>query len=119
MIFLHFFQVNTLFLHQSYLKSPLPSQMNLIKHARNHFLLLKKIQKYRKFSALISLPKSIPSGTDCQIGCEKACYYHYYTVCFCRFVRENCSNLQFKGLMTIGALGNSMAAKTEVTLIIC
>ena len=39
---MHFYQVNNLFLHQSYLKSPkpTPSQINLIKNAKNHFLLL-------------------------------------------------------------------------------
>ena len=33
-----FYQVNNLFLHQSYLKSPTPSQISLIKNATNHFL---------------------------------------------------------------------------------
>ena len=32
-----FYQVNNLFLHQSYLKKPTPSQMNSIKNAKNHF----------------------------------------------------------------------------------
>ena len=41
--FMHFFyQVNNLFLHQSYLKTP--CQINLIKNAKNHFLLLKKFK---------------------------------------------------------------------------
>ena len=40
-----FYQVNNLFLHQSYLKSLLtPSQITLIKNAKNHFLLLKKLK---------------------------------------------------------------------------
>ena len=32
-----FYQVNNLFLHQSYLKSPLPSQINLTKNAKKSF----------------------------------------------------------------------------------
>ena len=41
--FLHFFyQVNSLFLHQSYLKSPLP--VKLIKNAKNNFLLMNKLK---------------------------------------------------------------------------
>ena len=44
MICLHFYQVNNLFLHQSYLKSPTPSQTSLIKNANNHFLLVKKLK---------------------------------------------------------------------------
>ena len=40
-IFCIFYQVNNIFLHQSYLKS---SQINLIKNARNHFSLLKKFK---------------------------------------------------------------------------
>ena len=39
-----FYQVNNLFLHQSHLKKPTPSQINLIKNAKNHFLLLKKLK---------------------------------------------------------------------------
>ena len=42
MIFYIFYQVNNLLLHQSYFKSPLPGQINPIKKATNHFLLLKK-----------------------------------------------------------------------------
>ena len=43
MILLHFFyQITNLFLYQSYLKSP---QINLIKNAKNHFLLLKRFKK--------------------------------------------------------------------------
>ena len=44
MIFCIFYQVNSLFLHQFYLKSSLPRQINLIKNAKNHFLLLKKFK---------------------------------------------------------------------------
>ena len=43
MIILHFFQVNNLFLHQSYLESH-SSQINLINNAKNHFLLVKKFK---------------------------------------------------------------------------
>ena len=40
-----FYHVNNLFLHQSYLKSPLPvSQINLIRNAKNHFSLLKNFK---------------------------------------------------------------------------
>ena len=42
MIFWHFFQVNNLFL--VLFKKPTPSQFNLIKNAKNHFLLLKKFK---------------------------------------------------------------------------
>ena len=38
-----FYQVNILFLHQSYLKSPLPVKKNE-KNANNYFLLLKKVK---------------------------------------------------------------------------
>ena len=41
MILLHFYQINNLFLHQSYLKSPTPSQIDLIKNPKNQLLLLK------------------------------------------------------------------------------
>ena len=44
MIFLHFYKVNNLFLHQSYLEKLIPSQINLIKNAKNHFLLLNKFK---------------------------------------------------------------------------
>ena len=44
MIFLHFYQVNNLFLHRSYLEKPTPGQINLIKNAKNHFLLLKNFK---------------------------------------------------------------------------
>ena len=54
MIFKNLYQVNNQFLHQSYLKSPLPRQINLIKNAKNHFLLLKKLNKYIKCPALAS-----------------------------------------------------------------
>ena len=39
-----FYQVNNLFLHQSYLQKPTPSQINLIKNATNPFLLLRKFK---------------------------------------------------------------------------
>ena len=38
-----FYKVNILFLHQSYLKSPLPAKLTLFKMQENHFSLLKKI----------------------------------------------------------------------------
>ena len=41
LIFCIFYQVNKLFLHQYDLKSPCPSQINLIKNAKNQFLSLK------------------------------------------------------------------------------
>ena len=41
MIFLHFYKVDNLFMHQSYFKNTLPGKINLIKIAKNHFLLLK------------------------------------------------------------------------------
>ena len=44
MIFCIFYQVNNQFLHQSYLKSPVPSQINLIKNAKNQFLSVKKLK---------------------------------------------------------------------------
>ena len=44
MILLQFFQANNLFLHQSYLKNPPPSQINLIKNAKNYFLLVNKLK---------------------------------------------------------------------------
>ena len=44
MIFCNFYKVNNLFLHQSYLISPLTVKINLIKNAKNHFLLLKKLK---------------------------------------------------------------------------
>ena len=39
-----FYQVNNLFLHQVFLKSPLPVILNGSKNARNHFLLVKKFK---------------------------------------------------------------------------
>ena len=48
-LFICFFhQVNTLFLHKSYLKKTTPSQINLIKNAKNSFLIIENIQKYQK-----------------------------------------------------------------------
>ena len=44
MIFAFFIKVDNLFLHQSYFKKPTPSQTKLIKHAKTHFLLLKKFK---------------------------------------------------------------------------
>ena len=44
MIFLHFFQVNNLLLHQSYLKSPLPVKLTWWNMQKTHFLLLKKLK---------------------------------------------------------------------------
>ena len=46
--FCTFYKINNLFLHQSYLKTPTPSQISLIKNARSHFLLLKKYLKKPK-----------------------------------------------------------------------
>ena len=57
MILLHFIQINNLFLHQSYLKSPLSSQISLIKNAKNHFSLLKKFKNTE--SAQLSLVHSV------------------------------------------------------------
>ena len=57
MIFCIFYEDNNLFLHQTYFKKPTPSQINLIKNAKNHFLLVKKLQKYRKCPALIARRK--------------------------------------------------------------
>ena len=39
-----FYEDNNLFLHQSYLKSPLPAKYTLIKNAKYHFLLLKNTE---------------------------------------------------------------------------
>ena len=44
MIFCIFYEDNNLFLHQSLFKKPTPSQINFIKNAKNHFLLLKKFK---------------------------------------------------------------------------
>ena len=44
LFFYIFYQVNSLFLHQSYFKKHTPSQINLIKNAKNHFLWLKKLK---------------------------------------------------------------------------
>ena len=42
-VYIFFIKLIYLFLHQSYLKKkPTPSQINLLKNAKNHFLLLKK-----------------------------------------------------------------------------
>ena len=53
MILLHFYQVVNLFLHQSYLKSPLPDKINFIKNAKNRFLLLKKLKNTQSASSEI------------------------------------------------------------------
>ena len=44
LFFCIFYQVNNLFLHQSYLKSPLPDKIKFIKNVKNHFLLVKKLK---------------------------------------------------------------------------
>ena len=43
MIFLHFYQVNILFLHQSYLKCPLPVKLT-DKKCKNSLFIIEKIQ---------------------------------------------------------------------------
>ena len=53
MFFCIFYQVNNLFLHQSYLKSPLPvklTKVNLVKYAKNHFLLVPSSENCMHFS---------------------------------------------------------------------
>ena len=55
--FCTFYQVNNLFLHQSYLKSPIPSQINLTKKCKKSFLISEKIKKYRNCSALPMLAR--------------------------------------------------------------
>ena len=52
--FLPFFQVNNYLCTSPIKKKPTPSQINLIKNAKNHFLLLKKF------------PKSAPSSLTCR-----------------------------------------------------
>ena len=44
MIFLHFLSSWQPISNQSYIKKPTPSQINLMKNAKNHFLLLKKFK---------------------------------------------------------------------------
>ena len=44
MIFGIFYKANNLFLHQSYLKSPLPVKLTWEKNAKNHFLLVNKFK---------------------------------------------------------------------------
>ena len=39
-----FYEDSKLFLHQSYLQKPTPSQISLIKNAKNHFYLVKKLK---------------------------------------------------------------------------
>ena len=34
------YQVNNLFLHQAYLKRPIPSQINLVKNAKKSFFII-------------------------------------------------------------------------------
>ena len=46
-----FYQVNNLFLHQSYLKSPLPVKLTWKKYKKSFFI-IEKILKYRKCPAL-------------------------------------------------------------------
>ena len=70
MIICIFYHVNNLFLPQSALfKKHTPSQINLIKNAKNRFLLLPKIKAYRKCPALLILSfKDIQSASakpDC------------------------------------------------------
>ena len=46
MILLQFFIkliLDNLFLHQSYFKNPLPAKINLIKNAKNRFLMIEKM----------------------------------------------------------------------------
>ena len=47
MLFFHFFQVNYVFLHQSYLKTPLPVKLTWYKFKKSFFI-SEKIKKYRK-----------------------------------------------------------------------
>ena len=42
-----------------------PSQMNLIKNAKNHFLSVKKFKKYRKCPALVLINPSMPNWYLC------------------------------------------------------
>ena len=61
LIFCIFYQV--IFLHQSYIKSP--SQINCIKNAKNHFLLLKKLKNTEsarlwRFRQIVQRPCRIP-----------------------------------------------------------
>ena len=58
MIFLHFLKVNNLFLHQSYLKNPLPVKLTWWKMQKIIFFNwknLKIVLKYRKCPALLSV----------------------------------------------------------------
>ena len=51
MIFWHFYKVSNLYLHQSYLKSPLPVKLAW-KKCKKSFFNIEKIKKYRKCPAL-------------------------------------------------------------------
>ena len=54
--FLHFFyQVDNLFLHQFYLKSPLPVKFTWWKMQKTSFLIIEEKKKYRKCPALLSV----------------------------------------------------------------
>ena len=54
MILLHFIQISNLFLHQSYLKSPLSVKSQLDKKCKKSFFIIEEIQKYRKCPALFT-----------------------------------------------------------------
>ena len=73
-----FYQVNNLFLHQSYLKSPAtPSQINLIKKSKKSFFIIEKNSKIPQVPSSAHLVavtpsgeklKSIVKGGDCSVG---------------------------------------------------
>ena len=68
-----------LFLHQSYFKMPTPSQRRLIKNAKNHFLLLKKLKNTESAQLWVPTLKQwirdgLGPGKDCLKNRAQLCY---------------------------------------------
>ena len=59
--FCTFYQVSNLFLHQSYIKKPTPSQINLIKNAKNNFYCWKNSKIPKVPSSGLASWKTVPS----------------------------------------------------------
>ena len=55
-----FYKVNTLLLHQSNLKRPTSSQINLIENAKKHFLLLKQLKNTSSAQLCLRVPANLP-----------------------------------------------------------
>ena len=64
-VFIFYHQVNTLFLHQSLFKKLTPSQINLMKNTKYHFLLLKKIKNTESAQLCVQVADLVrPYGKD-------------------------------------------------------